>query len=197
MLITETQLVVPAGKLGGQPTVIDLQAIIIAEGRQGEVAFVTPAKAPELLVAFNDSWTLLNRAVAKLMAEHTEAEKQVDRRKAKLLLEDCNRILKEKGVQSSADTRQAVIDLDEEYQVLQDTRDEIKAYLELIKGKMRSMENSYTSVKKIIGDNSSHNYSNKISISGDTQRRPPSSPGLPQTNTPPVRAGWGTPKYGK
>src|SRR5438105_4840167 len=114
MLTTETTLIVPAGNPGTPDLNVDLGGILIAETRQAEVATVTPTKAPELLSTFNASWRDLHQLITRLTAERVKAETEVAKRCATLLLEVVPGELKRRGVASSADTRQAVVMLDEE-----------------------------------------------------------------------------------
>lgn len=179
LTFTSAELVVPAGTPGAQPIVVDIQAILVSEVRQDEVAIVTPAKAPELLSEFNHSWRELHRLVTGLTSEKNKAEKALAKRKAILLLDEIPKVLAEKGVASAADTRQAVIELDDEYCVLEDTAAQLKAVVELLKGKMKSFENAYSSVKKILGEdpNGMNHRGTNQNLSGDSTAKP--------------RSGWG------
>jgi hypothetical protein len=123
-----------------------------AEARAPEVAAVTPTKAPELLVTFNKAYLDLGKAYAQLHLQHSRAEDALARRKAVILLDLAPGIAKAKGVASSADIRQAIIDSDTEYQGYKEMVDQLKATIEYIKTKIKFMENNYTAVKKIIGE---------------------------------------------
>lgn len=185
MIFTEQAIVCPKGKKGNEPIVIDLDKIRTSEIRQDEVAIVTKVKAPELLAEFNRSWRELHQIIVQLMSEKNDAEKEQAKRKAVLLLGEVNDILKVKGVSSTADTREAVITLDEEYQALTDTVDQIEAVVEFLKGKMKSFENAYTSVKKILtGEDSGYMGGRNPNLGGDT-------------SSSPVRAGFGKPAYAR
>lgn len=204
MQIIDTTLVVPSGDPNGQPITIDLSQILIAEGRQGEVAIVTPMKAPELLALFNGAWRDLHKEVTKLVWERDRAEKEIERRKATVLLDEVPAILKAKGSASSTDTRKAVIDMDPEYIVRQDIYDQLNAAVEHLKGKLKSFENAYTSTKKLIGEDSHLNYTRNSNLSGGASApadqknsAPPWKVGVTKTDTNPVRSGWGTPKYNR
>jgi len=182
MIITGAELVVPAGAPGAQAITIDLQAILISEGRQDEVAIVTPQKAPELLAEFNRSWRELDKLVVRLVAEKTKAEKEAGKRRAYLLLYEIPALLAKMDVASTMDAREAVIALDPEFQALQETVDKLDAVIEYLKGKRKSFENSYTSVKKIMGEDT-YNMRGRTNpnLSGGTEPRP--------------RPGFGTPRY--
>ncbi len=180
---------------GKEPIIIDLSAILIAEARQEEVATVTPQRAPELLSTFNISWRDLHKIVSTLTAEKTKAEKAANVRRATLLLEVIPAKLKAMDVSSSADMREAVITLDPEHIELQDVVDELTATIEYLKGKMKFFENAYTSVKKIMGEDT-YNMGGRgknPNLSGDSNRPAPRT--APPTSPP--RPGFGTPRYGK
>jgi hypothetical protein len=170
VLITETTLTVPAGSMLDPDITIDLAAILRSESRQDEVATVTPGKAPELLAEFNRSWLRIHDVYAKLEKEKNTAEKEADKRKGILLLEVIPKTLADKGIASAADTRKAVIDTDAEYEILTDRLDQLKAAVLYIKGKLKSFENAYNSVKKIMGEDKFQNYS-QHNVSGDTHSR--------------------------
>jgi len=206
MSIMETTLTVPSGTPGKASLVVDLGAIMISESRQEEIAQVTPIKAPELLAEFNRSWRELHRIVTALTAEKVQAEKTANKRKGVLLLEEIPRILAEKKLSTSVDLREAVINTDETYLALTDIVDQISAVIEHLKGKMKSFENAFTSVKKIMGEDT-YNMAGRgrnTNLSGNSDRpgtTPPSTGGgpPPRRDIPPagtVRPGFGKPRYG-
>lgn len=138
---------------------IDLAAIKRIEARIDEVALVTPHKAPELLAAFNKAYADLHEHVTVLEVERLRAEREANKRKAVVLLDNVVRILKEKNLWSaksptgSEDMRNAILDQDVQYEELTDKVGQLEAIIELLKGKMKSFEMAYTSVKKILGEN--------------------------------------------
>lgn len=188
---------VPAGNAGEPNTIIDLQALLASEARQDEVAYVTLTKAPELLSEFNKSWRDIHSVVAKLEAEKNKAEKAANKRKGVLILEVIPARLKELGIASAADTRQAIIATDPDYEALTDRFDEITAALVYLKGKLKSFENAYASVKKIMGEDA-FNYKNKPGMSGGTQSKLAPSVARPGPTPPskPAKPGWGRANYG-
>lgn len=150
--LTATELVCPAGRKSEPSITINMQAIFAAEARQEEVAYVTPQKAPELLREFNIAWRDLDKVIVRLSSEHLMAERQLEKRKAVLILDVVPVKLKERGLASNEANRDAVIALDEEYQALQDVVDQLDAVVHLLKGKLKAFENSFSSVKKIMGE---------------------------------------------
>jgi hypothetical protein len=214
MQLTTTELIVPAGTSDRPDIVIDIQTILAAEVRQQEVQSLTPTKAPELLATFNHSWREIHALTVRLEAEKNKATKTADHRKGVLLLEVIPARLKELNISSAADTRQAVIDTDTEYERLTDRVDQLEAAVALFKGKLKSFENAYTSVKKIMGEDAFNmaGRGTNSALSGDTRSssspsvKPPSTPPPPPTIPPslgnrsdgaprPVRPGFGQSRY--
>ncbi len=152
MIFTGTELVCPAGAPGAPPLILALESILRAEQRQVEVAFVTPMKAPELLREFNIAWRDLHKITVQLAAEQLRAERELEKRKAVLILEVVPGKLKELDLANNEGTRSAVITLDARYQQLQEVVDEIDAVVRYLKGKLTAFENAFTSVKKIMGE---------------------------------------------
>lgn len=152
MFITKELILCPRGKTGEQPVSINLAKILEAEARQMEVAIVTPTKAPELLQTFNKAWTDLHKMMTLLSYEKTVAEKEANKRKAVVLLEIAPKKLEDAGLNSSVDHREAVLSLDIEYQESLERVDQIDCTVEYLKGKLKSFENSFSSVKKIMGE---------------------------------------------
>jgi len=149
-----TELTVPIVKTldGREDLTVQLHSTSVAESRAPEIAAITPTKAPELLVTFNRAYLDLTQIFAKLHLERSRAEDALGKAKAVILLDKLPGILKEKGISSSVDIRQAIVDSDADYQAAKETLDIITATMEYIKGKIKFMENSYTAVKKIIGE---------------------------------------------
>jgi hypothetical protein len=184
MLGTGQCLVVPPGISGGTPIVISLEEILIAERRQDEVATVNSARAPELLAEFTRQWLNLSRIVSLITAERNKAEKALNSRRSIILVDLMTEKLKEKGLTSSADNREAIITLDEEYIKLGDILDQISAILELMKGKMKSFDMAFTSVKRLIVADTYMQYNKNNSLSGDTYS-------TSKVQIKPPRAGFG------
>lgn len=129
---------------------LNLNKILRAEARADEIAIVTPQRAPELLSVFNRGYLDATNLFAKVKLEQARAEDDVAKIKADILLERAVTIIKAKGLTSSADIRQAIVDSDPEYQTAKDRLACLDATVEYFKGKMKFLENAYTSVKKIM-----------------------------------------------
>jgi hypothetical protein len=202
--------VVPSGTTTDPDIEISLVRIRDSEGRQDEVAYVTPIKAPELLTEFNKSWLEIHKAISILENENNKAQKAVDKRKGVLLLEIIPERLKSLGISSTADTREAVINTDQEYEDLTARLQQIEAALFFLKGKLKGFENAYTSVKKILGEGT-FNFKQNPNLSGGVESAPTKSvikqPTIPVPPKPaPTRApgpgirvggGWGKANYGE
>jgi alanyl-tRNA synthetase len=134
--------------------VINLAHIIKNEVRQDEVERANKVTGPELLATYNRSWRQLSEILASLTYELLVAKKNLNKRRSVLILETVPTVLKEKKLSNNDATREAIISLDDDYQKFEDVVDQIKAVIEYLDGKMKSFENAFTSVKKILGDNS-------------------------------------------
>jgi hypothetical protein len=211
MLITGTEIVCPAGDPGTPPLVIDLRAILAAEQRQEEVATVTAFKAPELLKTFNRNWLDLSEVLARLVLEKAKAEKALEKRRSILILEVVPATLAAKKLPSNEANREAIIQLDAEFDRLSDTLNEIVAVKAYLEGKLKSFENAFTSVKKVLGmdqqymrPGSNSNLSGGTGGGGGRQIISQPPPANDQTTKrqvednarPPPRGGFGKARYG-
>jgi hypothetical protein len=109
--------------------------------------------------------------------------------------------LKTKDLSSTKDTRDAYIVLDTKFQALQERVDQITAAAEWLKGKMKSFENSYSSVKKIMGEDA-YNFGTRVgnpNLSGAGSQKPfaqpPKTNPTPTTTQPTVKSGYGKARY--
>lgn len=142
----------------GQTISVDMTQLNNAVQRIVEVQLVTKTKAPELLSTYNVAWRDAAEAMAIGRAAHIQAVRAADRIKAIILLDKAPKILLEKGLATtkspggSEHLRQAVLDLDEEYQKAVELADKIECVIELLSGKRKAVEMAFTSVKKILGE---------------------------------------------
>lgn len=170
---SSVELVVPRGTPGMEPLRLDTTNIQRAESRIHEVAIVSATKAPELLAFFNMAYLDGTRIVAMLELELNNARRYCNGVRSVVMLDRAPTILKGKGLATdknpggSADLRQAVLDGDVEYQQALEREQQIEALLEMVKGKIKSFEMAYTSVKKILGE-SGHERRPNPYLSGDT-----------------------------
>lgn len=196
MISADLQLVCPAGNPDASPIILDLAYILAAEARQEEVATVTPFKAPELLRTYNKSWLELNTILARLQLERNKALKEVEKRKAVLLLDVIPEKLKERKIPSNDANREAFIVLDPQHSALEDTAMQITAIVKLLEGKLKSFENAFSSVKRIIGQDTYHlgGHGNER-LSGGTERSPVAPEKPAPSPAPAGRPGFGKPRY--
>jgi hypothetical protein len=138
-------------KEGGQEALtLSMSRILKAEQRGEEIAFVTPGKASELLATFNRAYLDASEFYARTKLEYNRAEDALNKVRAEILIDKMGPLLAEKKIGSSADIRQAFIEADPNYQAAKEKMDFIGAMLEYLKGKMKYLENCFTSVKKIM-----------------------------------------------
>lgn len=153
-IISSTSTIIcPPGKKNSQPLIIDMTLVYEVEQRIREVAFVTPAKAPELMARFNEAYLVLSAELPKVEYQRLLAQREADRRKSVVLLDEVSKVIEEKGLSNSADVRKAVLDLDSEYQTMLDVAQQIACIYETLDGKKKAIEMAYTATKKILGEN--------------------------------------------
>jgi hypothetical protein len=192
LLHSNQAVVVPI--VGKAPLVIDLTHVYEIENRIEEVAFVTTAKAPELMARFNEAYLYVHKHISLLEYELNRAEREANKVRAIILLDKVSVILEQKGLLSgksragSEDLRTAILDQDEEYQDALDQTQKIKCVIELLKGKLKGFEMAYTSTKKILGE-SSMNLINRTFGSG-TGDAP-----VGGSNPEPIAMGFGKATY--
>lgn len=146
-------IICPPGKTSGTPLVIDLTLVHEVEQRIKEVAFITPSKAPELMARFNEAFLVLSEELPKIEYQRLLAQREADRRKSVVLLDEASKIMTEKGLANSADVRKAILDLDQTYQDMLDKAQQIACIYETLEGKKKAIEMAYTATKKILGEN--------------------------------------------
>jgi hypothetical protein len=201
MLIEGTTLQLPAATKDKPDQVLNLAEILTAEARQSEVAIVTPVKAPELLHLFNHAWLETEKLAKKLLADINTAKKEVEKRKATVLLYEAEAVLTKCGVDSTKDSRDAVVTLDPEYQALGERVDQLVAAREWLVIKSKAFENSYSSVKKIMGEDAYNmSFKPQSHISGGGSQRPfanptPTTAPTPTTTPKQQPSGYGKSRY--
>lgn len=192
LLQSETAIVCPI--VDAAPQVIDLTEVNRIEARVEEVAFVTAAKAPELMARFNEAYLYVHKHICLLEYELVRAQRQANKIRSIILLDKAPVILEQKGLLSgrsksgSEDLRNAILDQDEEYQEALDQTHKVECIIELLRGKLKGFEWAYTSVKKILGESAFNMLlRNPGSGTGDAP--------VGGTNPDPMTAGFGTAKY--
>lgn len=150
--INEEFLRVLKGKPDTGVLVVPILQIRRVEDRIAEIANVTPHKAPELLATFNRAYLDLDQYIRQIEMELVYARQRVSTIKAEIILDRADEIFKQRGLKASADLRQAVVDLDEGYQKAVERVGALEAAREYLKGKQKSIEMAYGSVRKILGE---------------------------------------------
>lgn len=147
--LENTLIKVPAGDGNGE-VIVNLAEIVKNEARLAEVATVTQITAPELLSTYNEVWLKLHRLTTRLTFERNKADNCLKRAKATAKLLCTDETLRVKGhTKSSADLREAIVELDPEVVAAKDRLDTIAVVLSMVEGKREAFYNAYNSVKKL------------------------------------------------
>lgn len=200
---SNVQLTVQPIDATGNEIALDLSQVYQAEARVIEVQGVTPAKAPELLATFNRAYLDLSKAIRLLELEYLKAQRVAKKRKAIILLDEAQQILKDRGLATarspggSADLREALLDSDDEYQQLVERVETIKVYRELLSDKRKGIEMAYHSVKRIISKEGGHrNVHLGGTMDGRVEPGMVQQPKEPEPQQPEQKSGsWGYPTY--
>jgi hypothetical protein len=126
----------------------DMIEIAVAESRVPEIAFVNPAKAPELMSVFSSACFALGRQVSKLHYEHRLAKKKLGDRAAVMLIDIIPDQMTAKSLRDNEQNRQAFLDLDPEYSAAWLAEAQAEALLMLTERKLRDMEGALNAVKE-------------------------------------------------
>lgn len=154
MIESDTKFLLPSGD-GNTQIAIDLEEIAKSEQRLKDVAIVNSFTAPEMLSTFNDIWLKLNKSVTLLTYQKNIADNSYRRNKAEAKLSCTDEAIRKRGhTKSSADLREAVVELDENVQRAKDRLDKLSFVLDILRGKQEAFLNAYNSVKRLTGGSS-------------------------------------------
>ena len=197
LTITPTSIVFKQAT-DGRSMEIDIEEISKAEARVQDIQCVTPSKAPELLAAFTMAWRDLDRLVVILSYQHVVAVNRLKEERSRVLVDEIPQIIKEKGLPSSKDIRDAVLDRHPDVLAANEVVQQIHCILELIKGKKEAIGMAYSSVKRIVGEGAYNmlRNTNNPNLSGDSGTRQIEDP--PKQQATPVvsnHRGFGQPRY--
>jgi len=181
-----TVIRVPRADPNLPPLVLDMSEIYVALGRKEEVAVVNSHKAPELLSTFNIAFLNCSRLINALEYELGVAEQRIREIKAVILIDRMKDLLEEAGLSNprnplgSEDIRQAMYERDPEYKRAFQLADNIKCYIKNLVDMRKFFQNSYDSVKKIMGTDmqSAHARQNPylaVSLSSGGNNQPPAT----------------------
>ena len=137
---------------GGNQTEINLERAAVASARRHEVAIVTREKAPELLAALNDAKVDFNSACAFFMAAYRRTSLELQRRRAQLLIEKIDPEIKQRGLTNVKETREAILAMDPEVRVLEDTAEGCHTAAEFLKVQRDGVRDAWSAVKALFGD---------------------------------------------
>lgn len=162
--ITESAIVYP--KPGSEKAgVLEVADIMKSISRIPEVEFVNRAKAPDLLADFNVAMSELTKKTVYIRYERDRANNLLEQRRSLVLLDLSADECKRRGQNPTKELREAVVCMDNEYQVLQDQVAQLEALVKYMEGMYKSVESAYQSVKKILGD-SKDSYVDQRTIKG-------------------------------
>lgn len=141
---------------GGTEINIDLTPVINAERRLHEIAYVNRETAGSLMVVLNEGYGEAGKILAMLRLEHTRALRDANKRKSIVMLEVAPKKLQElkltnsKSPAGSADLRQSVLDMDDEWLELMDRANLIEAVADYVKAKQKTLDNGIWNTRKVI-----------------------------------------------
>ena len=165
MDISNEHLTTPDGKT------YDLSRVFLAESRVFEIASVTPTKAPELLALFCRASFDLGRIIPQVYLGYLMAQKVVANRKAVLMVDVIPGKIAEKKLSQNDATRQALLDLDQEYSAALAKEYEFDAYMMFLKRRIEDIEESIHSIKKVLDETGPayHRANYNLNNTGDLQ----------------------------
>lgn len=156
-MTTNNTLIVP--KADGSSLSFDLNPIIELEKRKKELSYVNKETAPELMYVFNEGFAEVSKMSIRVYQEYEKMYQKSRERRARVILDVAPEELKKRNLLSSRspagseDLRDAVLDLDAEYNELLEKTSALKAAYQFLKIKAKSMEMAYQAIKKIIDPN--------------------------------------------
>jgi hypothetical protein len=180
-------LVVHCGDPAKGQLQLQMASVWSAERRIDEIAYLTPQKAPELLVAFNRAYLDLTKMLARLELEVGTAQKFVDLRHAEVLLDVATEVLAKKGLSSSKDLRDAVVATDPQHQELVARLQALQAMQRFLQCKTKVFERSYGSANKFVGERSSLPGAPQPGAQHGASRGRDAQPGQNESGVPPAQ----------
>lgn len=135
------------------PLSLDLTDIITAENRLSEISILNSATAPELSSTFNVAANVASRHLAWLSHEIACAKFALEKVKARInlvVLPEKIKELKEVGIKSNEDVRNALLIEDPEGSYLIELINYLNCVKDLIEGKFWSIVRAYDMIKTIL-----------------------------------------------
>ncbi|RLF66579.1 MAG: hypothetical protein DRN30_01850 [Thermoplasmata archaeon] len=144
-------LEIPRGDADRGLLQLDMSLIYQAEGRISETRVANPATAAELTATFNEACNTATKYIAWIKYEILRARRNYDLAKATVIIdklpEEAAR-MKEAGIKSNPDFREALISRDAECRQSKDIWDALEATKTFIEAKVKTFERSYWDAKE-------------------------------------------------
>lgn len=129
---------------------LSMTAIKEAERRLIEAKMVNPATYSELEYVMNEAYREAKKNITIVGYEITKAEKALREAKSIAILDEYPQFLKDNSFKDNATLRDAFLERQENYVAAHDRIDMLKAYLDLMEGKVKVMENVCRFMRKEI-----------------------------------------------
>jgi hypothetical protein len=142
-------LIIPRGRPGLSPLKMDLGDIRRIADRLPEIKRATAMTLADLIVDFNIGLLRLAKAISIVDLELKEAEMQYKEVKSMAILEKIELILKDKGVKSTSDTREAAMYLDPAVKEARGRMDLLTVVSTYLRDQHHAFELAYNGAKKI------------------------------------------------
>jgi len=152
-LFREGVLVIPRARAGLPAISIELERIKEIESRIPELVRATPTSAIELMTTFNEGMLHYARAISLIELEKKEAQQAMKEAEAFSLLEKAEELLKTKGQKSTAETRNAAVDLDQDVRDARSRFNTLSTYSTYFSHRMQAVEMAYYGAKKVLDVN--------------------------------------------
>jgi hypothetical protein len=133
-------------------TTFDIATINEAARRVNELAIVTRIKAPELMSLFARASFELSRIIPKVLLSHQLAKQTVAKRAAILMVDIIPGKIAEMQLSGNAETRQAFVDKDDEYNKYLEIELQWNAAKAFFTYQFKSVEGALNAIKKAVAD---------------------------------------------
>lgn len=147
--ISGESIVIPRGKRGLSPMTISLTEVHKIEAKIPEIRRSTPLTLPDLVTSFILGMSQMSRIMALVEVELRDAKRSYEEMRAVALLEKVEKVLQDKKIKSSTDTREAAIVLDTDVKDARIALDMITAVQSFLAGKHMAIEAAYHGAKKL------------------------------------------------
>lgn len=128
---------------------VNLQPINFACNAIEEIKTANVETLPRLIGTFTVALTTMTNIVAGLEAQLSKAERELDWKRSLFFIESVDTFLLSKGIKSTADAREAAINIQPEIMSATVIRDQTRAALSFLTGKKKDLELAYHAAKKI------------------------------------------------